>query len=298
MPSATESRQDIKIHWQRSKHCKARPQISQPWWKFMQMELRWQLMNALRPSTMSIRILEPISMWEIKWDRQRAKENKIMLQTQFHSQTGFVLTKSTGNLLWGTGGKWVSWEKGISSAKWNSSSRSSWYCCCCSEKGDQIIALKPTQISKGTWNSWAIAVIHMLKYLATASDSDVDSIWKSEQSIISDLAVSGVKGLGPVYRHFLFSRPWKQIVQNFRFQHIFLIFGQSESFWVIFGKKLIYKNAKYHKIWFREFGIPIPLFWEEHFKTKIRIIGQLVQILGFFSYKVIFESFLAKIENS
>ena len=45
----------IKICQQKSKNCETRPQIAHPS-KLMQMELRWKLMNALIPLTMSMRI--------------------------------------------------------------------------------------------------------------------------------------------------------------------------------------------------------------------------------------------------
>ena len=53
--------------------------------------------------------------------------------------------------------------------------------------GDKFRALKSVQITKGTTNNWANAIIYMLKRLAVASNQDVKDIWQSVSAIISDL---------------------------------------------------------------------------------------------------------------
>ena len=53
--------------------------------------------------------------------------------------------------------------------------------------GDKFRALKSVQITKGTTNNWANAVVYMLKRLANASHSEVSAIWESVSAIISDL---------------------------------------------------------------------------------------------------------------
>ena len=54
--------------------------------------------------------------------------------------------------------------------------------------GDKFRALKSVQITKGTTNNWANAIIYMLKRLAVASNQDIKDIWQSVSAIISDLS--------------------------------------------------------------------------------------------------------------
>ena len=58
---------------------------------------------------------------------------------------------------------------------------------CLVKTGDKFRALKSVQITKGTTNNWANAIIHMLKRLAIASNQDIMDIWQSVSAIISDL---------------------------------------------------------------------------------------------------------------
>ena len=53
--------------------------------------------------------------------------------------------------------------------------------------GDKIRALKAVPITKGTRENWASAIIYMVGRLATALFSNIDNVWMSLSSILSDL---------------------------------------------------------------------------------------------------------------
>ena len=53
--------------------------------------------------------------------------------------------------------------------------------------GDKIRALRSTQIASGTRDNWASTLFYMLDRLATASDSDIDTIWSNVSAFLSDL---------------------------------------------------------------------------------------------------------------
>ena len=53
--------------------------------------------------------------------------------------------------------------------------------------GEKMRAVKALQIGKGDRATWADTIVHMLSRLAVSSGSDVKALWKSIQSILSDL---------------------------------------------------------------------------------------------------------------
>ena len=53
--------------------------------------------------------------------------------------------------------------------------------------GDKIRALRCLQLAKGDRKNWATAIVHLLKRLASASNTDIDTVWRQISAVLSDL---------------------------------------------------------------------------------------------------------------